>query len=824
MNTARPWIVGLGEVGIAWDEGFLGGKARRLAILEHAGFPVPPGFCVTAEAYRHFIAVNGISAQQEPDEARRRLLEGVHPHDLRQAIVEAYHQAGAGRVAVRSSAVGEDGGTTSFAGQQLTRLRVAGEEELLGAIVACWASLWSEAALSYRRNCRQAEAELAMGVVVQRMIEADLAGVGFTVDPVTGADNLVIEAATGLGEAVVGGIMPVQRFVVDRRTQQVSGPSDRWLLEKSKVLEIGRLLMGLEELFQGPQDVEWCLAEGRLHALQSRPVTGRVSSFFTEVIPGDNGLWASGFLNERFPHPLSPLGWTLIQALLEPLAFREPLKFLGYQWPGSWPVTKLYRGHPFVDARVFEILYKPFPDALLPEDARRYFPGGDTQRRRLAPYPTGWADLRWLFHLLKHFLWEPEQWSPFHNHRAWRSYLSEHERIMALLERRWAFQSGADRLKKCIALMREAQELNAGLLRIHRWSLMHADLWYSLLRRLLNRWMGGERGTLLAARLVTGLSNKSLELNQALARCDTAADWEVFLRHYGHRSFCLDIYDPTFAESPSLAKAIQQHGFSNRRGRSFGEDSEDAEAELTRVFSGVPGGGWRRRMVAWLAQQTRHYLPLREDQRFYWQQTLAFQRRLAIEAGMELSGRGWLGTDQDVFFLTWSELMGSGENIRPDCGLVDQRREEFHRLQKEQAWDETDHYPLFLQGNTPWLEEGESARDDWRGQPISPGRAKGMARVILNPGQFERLQPEDILVTRGADPAWTPVFGRLGGLVLEVGGQLSHGAVVAREYHLPAVAAIPGITRQVCDGEWLLIDGNSGVVRRCDAGTVSGME
>jgi pyruvate,water dikinase len=722
---------------------------------------------------------------------------------------------------VRSSAVGEDGREATFAGQQLTRLQVADEAELLASITACWASLWSDTALSYRRDVVQSETELAMAVIVQTMIQADVAGVGFSMDPITGTKCLVIEVAAGLGETVVGGMMPVQRYVVDRPTQSVSAPEKERLLVDSQVLEIARLLLDLEQLFQGAQDVEWCMQDGKLYVLQSRPVTAQVVSFFTDVIPGDARLWASGFLNERFPQPLSPLGWTLIRGLLEPLAFLEPLQYLGYRWPDSSPVTKLYRGHPFVDARVFEILYKPVPDALLPEDARRYFPGGETGRRRLASYPIGWADLRWVIHLMKNFLREPDQCSPFHNYRAWTCFLPRHENVMAMMERRWISESGHDRLKVCIRLLQEAQNLNTELLRLHRWSLMHADLWYSLLRRTLIRWIGIEKGAALAARLVSGLSNKSLELNQALARCETDGDWDTFFRRYGHRSFCLDIYDPTFADCPSLAKAMRRHGFSGLTGQSLKEGPEDLDAELCRALSTLPGSFWRRSVIAWLAQQARQYLPLREDQRFYWQKTLAFQRRLVLEAGMELTQRGWMASEQDVFFLTWTELLAAGQDEQPDGRCVENRRNEFQRLRKEHACGEADDYPLFLKGNRPWLDETTAKKGGWQGQPVSPGRAKGVARVIFTPGHFERLQEGDILVTRGADPGWTSVFGRLGGLVLEVGGQLSHGAVVAREYRLPAVAAVTGITRQVQDGEWLFVDGYSGVVRRSGDPSIS---
>jgi hypothetical protein len=160
----------------------------------------------------------------------------------------------------------------------------------------------------------------------------------------------------------------------------------------------------LEKHFGTPQDVEWGFWKGKLYIFQTRPLTVQGGSWFTDSIVGDDSLWTSGFLNERFSEPVSPLGWSVVRELLEELAFRGPLRYMGYPQADSLPVTKLYRGHPFVNGTVFQILYKPFPDPFLPEDACRYFPGGDTSLRKKASYPSSIFAPRFLLSLLRAFL------------------------------------------------------------------------------------------------------------------------------------------------------------------------------------------------------------------------------------------------------------------------------------------------------------------------------------------------------------------------------------------------------------------------------------
>jgi phosphohistidine swiveling domain-containing protein len=567
---------------------------------------------------------------------------------------------------------------------------------------------------------------------------------------------------------------------------------------------------------------------------------------FTEHVPGDNYLWTSGFLNERFSQPVSPLGWSLIRGLLEELAFRDPLRYLGYSAAEHLPITKLWRGHPYVNVAVFQILYRPFPDRLLPEDAARYFPGGDTRLRRQAPYPRTLLDPRLWLSLVATFLRHPGDCSPWHQEHRWVRFVARHEAAMADLEQQVTEleRSSTTDPGECWQLIETGQALNRDLLALHRWSLTHADLWYSLLRRLAAAWLGAEAGA-FCARLVAGEPNKSLEVAAALQRLadlarreglapndfaaalapnsssfgEFATAFAAFLADYGHRSFSLDIVQPPFAADPAqvlplVAGLLQgSNDFSRFQPSHPQMTTGRGGPRLGEVVTtqARPLGRWRWLVFQKVLSLSRLYMPLREDQRFAWQRTLAAQRRLLLLIGRELARRGVLASPDDIFFATLPEVQLA---VRRDGYFSGQdlpaRRAAWAALQREAA------YPPFLRGETPLSEEPSAAPvplvGQIRGRGVSPGIAQGPVRLVAGPWEFARVQVGDILVAATADPGWTPLFGKLAGLVLETGGLLSHAAVVAREYGLPAVVGIPEATRQLRDGQIVRVDGAAGVV------------
>ena len=849
----------------------VGAKALHLASILRAGMPVPTGFCITATAYDEFMRANGLQAQvravvtavqHERQALALRLQDAIESgclsQPLRIGIVRAYQKLAASEggarwpVAVRSSASAEDLPAASFAGQQLTVLNVRDEHRLLQAIRECWASLWSPQAVLYRA-ARDLDTPPVMAVLVQRMVDAEAAGVAFSVDAVSGSEQVVIEATFGLGETVVGGEGDVDRYVASRETGAEAAPplvahkihmrsmaaqggvqtadvpaqmQDARVLTSQQVQHIAETVLRLEELLGRPQDMEWAWSQGQMSVLQSRPVTTSASGFFTEVGHDDQAMWTAGFVNERFPSPVSPLGWSLVRELLEELAFRDPLRYLGVRQVERIAITRLYQGHPYVNVFVFQTLYKAFPAWLLPQDACRYFPQGDTSSRLQVPYPRSALDPRFLVSMLRHFLRHADLWSPWHNFRVWAFFAAEHESRSRELEARFrALQANTATLADTWAVIEDAQALNARLLAIHRWSLTCADLGYSLLRRILVRSAGTEDAMDLAAALVTGLPNRSKEVNDALQALAQARETPEFARllddflwRYGHRSFSLDIYHPSFREEPKqVLDLLAGLGTAASSIHSAARGRERARDDALRMLSGDPLGWLRRAVFNHVLGLTQRYIPLREEQRFLWQKTLALQRGLFLLLARRMVAAGVLAAPHQVFFLTKEELHDCVRDCtagQSHAALVAVRERQFGRLCQEHEIDPAPSYPAFLRGDQP-LETGRPLQEfQFRGRPVSPGLARGRVVVLHSPQGLASIRPGDVLVTRSVDPGWTPVFGLLGALVLECGGQLSHGAVVAREYGLPTVAGIPGIMQRLHDGDLVVVDGRSGVVTK----------
>lgn len=808
----------------------VGPKAAHLAQLLRAGLPVPPGFVI-----RSTLAMDDQEVRQAIRVAFGRLRESGTPY-----------------VAVRSSATAEDLPDASFAGQQETVLHVGDVDSLFQAIARVRASLHSRAATAYQEHAGIIERHMA--VLVQHQIDAVVSGVAFSHDPITGASSIVIEAVAGLGEAFTAGRVDPQRWYVspdgDITSAEAQGRTtvaetdsrhdngevrqglEGSLLPETILREIARLVQRAEAIFETPQDVEWSWDGEQLWILQARPITARRNEdFFTAHYDGDTWLWTAAFLNERFVYPVSPLGWTVVADLFEHLALRYPLSLLEAN-DLEGPLLKLWRGHPYSRVEAWQRLYKLFPQALLPEDAGHYFPADDVSLRR-APRAPHWG-LHLFWNGLVALMREGRGGSPFHNPAAWQAF---ERRLDAYLDRLTTEVEILPRLPTPLAtqtgrrMLQEAQSLTEELLRLHRWSLLYADVTYGLLRRALRTRFGPAKGAQLAAAFTADVNSKTAQLNRALttlartlarrpallerlAGVETVADIAAtldeddpfllhlrrFLDRYGHRFFTLDLADPPYEAAPQRLVTLLRTQAEALATPAADEASTESQAQ--------------RRPPIWLRpflRLTRAYIRLREDQRFAWQRILALQRRIALRLGEHWTEAGYLEQPEAVFGLTWDELVES--SLSETLGAVAERRLTRHRRLCEQfemapSW----HYPAFLRGDHPLLPA--SSETTLRGRPVSPGLARGRVCIVTSADEFDRLQKGDILVTLAADPGWTPVFETIAGLLTERGGQLSHAAVVAREYGVPAVAGVKDLLQRLQPGEEVLVDGTEGVIRR----------
>lgn len=806
----------------------VGGKGLSLGLLTAAGLPVPPGFCITTAAHRR--------------------LRGRSPRDdaaLATAVTAAYRQLGGGRVAVRSSATAEDGSEASFAGQQETILGVQGEEALLEAVARCWASLDTDRAVAYRRQQGIADNGLTMAVVVQRLVPAEVAGVLFTIDPFDPAGRrMLVEASWGVGEAVVSGRVTPDRYALDRERgtvveRHVAAKSLQFSVEKGEhvpvpperqslpcltdeqLRELAELGRHVEQHFQGPRDIEWAYAEGRFWLLQARPIT-TVSAQEREQVrqeeiailraraePGGT-VWARFNLAEILPDP-TPMTWAIVRRLMAGKGgFGETYRDLGYQPEPSLDeegIFDLICGRPYCNLSREPRLYargQPLEHdfaALKAAPHRALYPRARPNWSR-----AGWAF--WMFY-------------PIHGFRSFRHELNL---------QRWC-RTFADRLRSEIIpaftaeTTRGAQEDltslegPALLERLEHWvrrtlidfardslkATVLAAVAMGKLEYLLTKSLGPDRARAALGELVMGVRpDIDADLPAAVRALATGAmDRATFLDRFGHRGpHEMELAQPRWAEGPAALDRLIAQG---------------AGPEASHAAS--PGETWER--IASEAKLSSLVRPLLEVELKSLHEFLALREsgKHALMRGYALIRRVLVALDQKyrlqggVFFLAPEELPRLVEGHDYSATIAERRRRRKVALSLEvpQVLFSDD---LEAIGRPQPVADG----DTLRGVPLSAGVAEGPALVLEEPDGAVLPAEAYILVCPSTDPAWVPLFVHARGLVMETGGVLSHGAIVAREFGLPAAAGIAGVHRRLKTGQRLRLDGATGTVTLLDRG------
>jgi phosphoenolpyruvate synthase/pyruvate phosphate dikinase len=817
----------------------VGGKAAQLGVMLRGGLPVPDGFCVTTEAFRR-----GMDAT------------------VSQEIVAAYEGLGGGPVAVRSSATAEDLPEASFAGQQDTFLNVSGPEAVVEAVRACWQSLFTERAVAYRRDRSIPDSSVAMAVVVQRMVQAEAAGVLFTLNPVTGAtDELVIEAARGLGDQVVSARVTPDRYRLRRRAPheliEVEGASTTSLLTPAVLAELARLGLAAERLLGRAADIEWAVAGDRLHLLQARAVTaaGPVlpeirfgSRWNAEHCRGRLTIWANHNMRETMPYPHTPFSWSFWNYLV----FPSMAPVLGLMDPGENPdeapsMVDLVDGRIYWNANVMAGLM-PLPSAFQVRMGRLF----DAEVASIFAELIRSGDVTplrrsgWLWRAVR-FLWRMpgQMFRKTKPAYAWKQLRDCQEEVSSFGKIDLHILSEEQILALARYFATENIPRSMDVLAV---ALMAAPV-LLLLSELLPRWgfadavpplMSGIRGnpTMETALALWDLAEKAgpevravfasepiTRVPHVLAESEAGREFlarmSEFLKAHGHRAVReFDFSCPRWRDDPTFlyetVRNYLSHPLDQPTPRQHYErqvrEHEEARARVDRALARRP---LRRRVFRWLIRVLEERLPLREAPKFYCLMGMAHIRDLYLEVGRRMVARGVLEKQEDFFFLSIPEIERiSGRQL--DVPWVREqipiRRLEFARHMRANP-------PLVVRSDGKPVMKPTAHGEILRGTPVSWGRARGPARILMDPGDGALLHMGEILVAPFTDPGWTPLFLTAGALVMEIGGIMSHGAVVAREYGIPAVVGVKDATRLLRDGEMIEVDGATGEVRRLKAVT-----
>jgi pyruvate,water dikinase len=826
----------------ASDLGSVGGKAANLGELVAKGFPVPDGFVLTTDAYQAAAAAAGVVASR-PDEAAQRLRNIDLPEAVADSALDAYRGLGAGPVAVRSSATAEDLPGASFAGQQDTYLGIEGDAQVLDAIRRCWASLWNERAVAYRRVQGLDDEGVGIGVVVQRMVDAASAGVLFTADPITGRRHrAVVDAAAGLGEAVVSGSVDPDHYAVDPDTGAVDQRIVRGspALSDVQVLELAAIGRRIEDALGAPQDIEFAFdTGGSLWILQARPITTLYP--LPERSAADEGLRvyfsasvAQGYFEPVTPMGLAPfmtIGNTLAGAFergrAHPDSFKSPVAVSGGRiWADLTPVLRNPLGREALvkltrvgEARSSEIFSK------LAED-QRFAPRGSRPGtlRTIVPLFVRSGIPRYALRLIRtpdrvrsRFIREIEEVTRV-DLPAEATATDRLDAVERLLQRGPSFvfprmlglvgagmisYLAAGRLLRGRATEEELQTLTRGLPH-NPTTEMDLALWAMTTRvradppsrdAVLDRPPAAleqaYRDGTLPPTLQTGLAE--------------------FIGRYGFRAVGeIDLGVPRWSEDPAyllgaIANYLRLEDGAVAPDEQFRRGAQAAEAMIQTLLARV--GGPRRRLLQFFLGRVRALMGSREMPKFVLIRTIFTPiRELLRPVGEELAAAGTVAAWDDVYFLTLAEARDAvgGADMR---AVVIERRATHVREQARR------YIPRVLLSDGTDAEAALISVPDGalRGSPASPGTVTGRARTILSP-HGAHLEPGEILVAPSTDPGWTPLFLTAGGLVMEMGGMMSHGAVVAREYGIPAVVGVPGATERIETGATITVDGSAGVV------------
>ena len=845
----------------------LGGKAGALARLGGAGMPIPEWLVVTPAVFEASGAAGACRLRS----------------DLAAELVAAARAVapGAAFFAVRSSALDEDGVEHSFAGQLDSFLFVP-PERIPEKVEAVWRSGFSERILAYRRERGLAAGPQPPAVLVQRMVDAEAAGVAFSADPVSGRrGRVVVSAVFGLGSALVSGEADADTFIVDRAGRVVArtvvkkaiahraAPGEgegvtaqpvpaaqamHPVLTDAQAAEAAALARATEKYFGRPQDIEWALADGKIWLLQSRPITSLAALADPD---GELNLWDNANIAESYSGVTTPLTFSFARGIYEAV-YREFARLMGVSPARIEANRDLFpRMLGLIEGRIYYNLISWYRLlALLPGFAvnRGFMEQMMGVKEGLPPEvlakltPAGrWAKARDSFALA----------------RACLGLVRNHFTLPGQITRFYARLNHA--LRPCEPALETLRpdELAAHFRDLERQLLLKWDaplvndffamIFHGVAGKLTARWCGDTDGTLhndlLCAEggMISAEPAKRVRALAALAArdaaavtmlCDgtqreierwlaTAADfrvqYEAYLEKFGDR--CLEelkLESLTLHDEPlMLLRSVGQFA---RRFGTAGLADTGADAMLrakaeARVVRALGGRLLRRSLFNWVLRHTRARVRDRENLRFERTRLFGRVRRIFLELGRRLHAAGRLAGPRDIFYLTVEEALGfvEGTTVTTDlAGLVALRQREFAEFRCRAA--PADRFATrgavhlgnpFCAAPAPVGPE----RDALKGTGCCPGVVRARARVITDPRHAE-IEPGEILVAPRTDPGWIMLFPSAAGLLVEHGSLLSHSAIVARELGIPAIVAISGVTAWVKTGEWIEMDGSTGVARK----------
>ncbi|MBN7773580.1 phosphoenolpyruvate synthase [Clostridium aminobutyricum] len=845
-----------------------GGKGANLGELSKMeGICVPDGFCISTEAFKRVMgetaSINGLLDQlsllkvEDRDkiaelsgEIRRIIEEITIPPDISEEITRFLDRIGEKNAyAVRSSATAEDLPMASFAGQQDTYLNISGKEAIVKHISKCWASLFTERAVIYRIQHDFDHRKVHLSVVVQKMVFPQASGILFTADPVTSNRKVLsIDAGFGLGEALVSGLVNADIYkvrngkIIDKKISakklaiyalQDGGTKEQELqpemqnkqaLTDEQILQLERLGRKIEEHFGCPQDIEWCLDEEGFYIVQSRPITTLYPS--PEVNDEENHVYLSVGHNQMMTDPMKPLGLSFFLLAADGPMFKAGGRLFADVTPmlASLDSREMLlnifgHGDPLTKDALITLITRDFIK-LLPNDKEEQ----DTNKRlpdwgapvQIENDPTLVSDL-----------------------------IQKCQTSIEVLKQNIQTKSASDLFDFILEDIKELKNIRSDPQGSAVYmAAINASTW---INENMNKWLGEKNAADTLSQSVP--NNITSEMGLALldvadvirpypevidylqhGKADRFLDELVqfeggkeakdaiyaYLNKYGMRCVGeIDITKTRWSEKPAILIPMILSNIKNfeinASKRKFEQGLQEAlkkEQALLERLKQLPDGEEKAKETKRMIDIIRTFIGYREypkygmiNRYFVYKQALMKEAEKLVQAGV-------LHEKEDSYYLTFEEFHEVVRTNKLEYQIINERRDEYKSYKKLTpprviTSDGEIIVGKYKQENLP---TGAMV-----GLPVSTGVIEGRARVILNMENAD-LDDGDILITSFTDPSWTPLFVSIKGLVTEVGGLMTHGAVIAREYGLPAVVGVDNATKLIHDGQRIRVNGTDGYV------------
>ncbi len=802
------------------------------------------------------------------EKIRNHLRTLPFPEDIRREVLTKWREVGIEKsYAIRSSATAEDLPGASFAGQQETYLNIDGEEDMIRHIQLCWASLFTDRAIAYRSKNGFDHEKVALSVVVQPMIFPEVSGILFTADPVDGnRKTLTIDASYGLGEALVSGIVTPDLYKVkdgkiaskkigEKKIALYGNPAggtiqqeipkekaDKPALTDEQILTLATYGQEIQEHFQCPQDIEWALMDGQFYILQSRPIT----SLYPVPEVKDKSFLHVFFSfghQQMMTAAMKPMGISIMKTFF-PFGNKEGDRETDIMAEAG---NRIYidatcmlhmslprKNLPLVLKNIDESIARAISEVANRKDFLKGVRNNKSVKKTVIKFVP-----RVLWNILLNYFIRDLS----HVREQIESYMDSQ---LESLQSELSALSGAARLRR----MQERIAKDPIDFFLHLFLVAITGISsYHMVRKLTEKWLGDTKCLTHLGKSLRG--NVTLEMGLALGDIGDVArnypdvvsylrnpnegsfyedlrniegggtfleSFNLYLEKYGMR--CpgeIDLTQTRWSENPvSLFPAILGHIDSTEPGehrekfRQGEKEREEATREILSLMKEKPFGSIKGKIMKRMLKVFSNTMALREHPKYMIIQCFWVYKKIILEEASKLVGKGVLNEKEDAYYLRLSELVSILEgSFKEDIKeLIGKRREEYenHRALTPPRVITSEGEIIKGINKIENLPEGALP-----GTPVSPGVVEGRARVVMNPEEG-KLEKGDILIAPFTDPGWTPLFISAKGLVMEVGGLMTHGAVVAREYGIPAVVGVENATKLIKDGQWVRVHGDLGYV------------